>query len=284
MPPIKGRIPGDKRYTYNTLVKDTKEQLEAIEKHAVKYDRDGMKDKSVPALYKRIVAANIYLDSIELYCRMNELSLEVMNIKNDKALSDARKNIYQTIKLMESIIGSYIDTPLTENEEVLKSLKLLNPPRILHLLKKIEYTIVFLEHEEGENSKWKGALVDIYGKFAAITKNMIDFKEYAGRVFDPTYKYYDEIYQTLEFVKRVIDLAAKRFRDKYALLTSEAADMKKAIEYLNLLLRIHTILNEQEMVVDVKKRIEIWSNQLEIDMKKKEEEDKRARQAAMKKK
>ena len=277
MAQMKTRMPSDKRYTYNMMVKDTKEQLETIEKHALKYDREGMKEKSENAFYKRIVASNIYLDTIELYCRMNECSLEVMEIKNDKALSDARKNIFQTIKLLESIVGFYVDTTLTENIEMLESIKLMNPKRILHLMKKIEYAIVYLEYEEGENSKWKGALVDIYGKFAGITKNFINFKEYSGKMYEPSYAYYEEINELLRMVKRVIDTAAKKSRDKYALSTQAVADMKKSFEYLNLLVRIHIILNEQDMAQDVKKRIEVWNNQLEIDLKKKEEEAKKER-------
>jgi hypothetical protein len=281
MAQVKSRTPSDKRYTYNLMVNDTKEQVDTIEKNAAKYDREGMKEKDLNAMYKRIVAANIYLDTIELYCRMNECMQEVMETKNDKVLSDARKNIYQTLKLLESIVGNYIDTPLTENVEVMESLKLLTPTRLLHLVRKIEYAITYLEHEEGGDSKWKSALVDIYGKFAALTKNLINFREFNVKMYDPSYPYYDEVIELIGTVKRVINTAASKFRDKYALSTGQVADMKKAIEFLNLLVRIHIILNEQEMAQDVKKRIEVWSNQLEIDQKKKEEEDKRAKQAAM---
>ena len=46
--------------------------------------------------------------------------------------------------------------------------------------------------------------------------------------------------------------------------------MNKAIEYLRGLKRIHILFNESEEVQNIDKRIELWSQKFETDLKAKE--------------
>lgn len=239
-----------------------------------------MKDKEINSLYKRIGASNTYLESVNLFCKMNEYSIQIMDIKNDLYLTNARKNIYQAIKMIESIVGNFVDTSLTDNAEILEELNLLNPKRILYLLKKLEYSIALVEFSEGDNSKWKWNFVELYGKFATLGKNLINFREYANKMYDPSYSFYEEVNDLLRLLKRVIETAAQKYRTKYELSTMDMADMNKGIELLNLLVRIYIILNEQQFAQDTKKTIEKWKDKLELDLKKKEEELKKTKQAS----
>ncbi len=215
---------------------------------------------------------------------MNEYSVQIMDIKNDLYLSTSRKNIYQALKLFEMIFGTVVDSSLTENEEIIKQFSFFTPKRILHILKKFEYCIALVEYAEGENSKWKWTFVELYGKLAVLGKNIINFKEYINKMFDPTYEYYQEINEIITFEKRIIELSAQKYRTKYELSTRDIADMNKGIDLLNLLVRINIILNEQEIAQDNKKTIEKWKEKLELDIKKKEEDLKKAKQANLAKK
>ncbi len=276
------QIPKEKKDAYNSIVKDLKEQLEIVLKKAQKYEREGLRDSQLNSLYKRVAASNIYLDTVLLYCKMNEYSLQIMDIKNDLYLTNARKNIYQSIKMIESIVGHFVDTSLTDNAEILLKLNLLSPKRILHLAKKIEYSIALVELSEGENSKWKWNFVEMYSKYATLVKNLINFKDYVNKMYDPTIPYYEEINELIKLVKQAIDSAAQKYRTKYELSTMDVADMNKGIELLNLLIRIFIIFNEQQSAQDTKKTVEKWKDKLELDLKKKEEELKKTRQATQK--
>lgn len=268
------RIPKEKKEAYNLVVKEYKERLEATNNKAKKFEREGMANNNLAGYYKRIAAANVYFNTVGLYCEMNDKSVEIMNMKNDAYLTNARKNIYQAIKLIETIVGSQVDSSLTDNEEILSRMKLLNPRRILNLMKKIEYTIALVEFEEGENSKWKWNFVELYGKFAAICKNLTNFKGYAAKLNNPMVEYYEEINEILRIVKRSTDTAAQKYRMKYELGSMDVTDMSKSIDYMNMLVRIYIILNEVQQAQDAKKTIEKWKEKLEQDLKKKEESQK----------
>jgi hypothetical protein len=277
------RISKQKKDAYNLVVKEYKDRVELTMKKAKKFERDGMLSKDKPAFYKRIAAASVYLSTVGLYCEMSQKSVEIMNIKNDLYLGNARKNIYQALKLLESIFGVDVDSSLTENAETLDDLKILNPRRVLHLLKKIDYDIALVEYNEGENSRFKWTFVELYGRFAAISKNIVNFKQYANLMNNPMAPFYAEINDLLTLVKQASDTAAQKYRTKYELSTMDISDMQRAIDFMQLLVRIHVILNEQTFAQNAKKTIEKWKEKLEQDLKKKEEEAKKKNLAPPKK-
>lgn len=281
--PLK-QIPKAKKEAYNSIVKDLKEQADGIQKKAQQLEKESLRSKDLNSSYKKIASAIIYLDTVPIYCKMNEYSVQIMNIKNDLYLSTSRKNIYQAIKLLESIFGNVVDSSLTENEEIIKQFAHLNPKRILHLLKKFEYCIALVEFAEGENSKWKWTFVELYGKLGVLGKNMINFKEYVNKMYDPAYPFYEDINQIIIFEKNILEAAAQKYRTKYELSTRDITDMNKGIDLLNLLVRIYIILNEQEKAQETKKTQEKWKEKLELDLKKKEEEVKKQKLAGMQKK
>lgn len=274
------QIPKEKKEAYNAVVKDIKEQVDITEKRAQKLEREAMRDKELPSLYKRIAACSVFMDTVLLYCKMNEYSLQIMDIRNDLYLTNARKNIYQAIKMLETIVGVFVDTSLTDNADILARLTELTPKRLLHLLKKIEYSIALVEYAEGENSKWKWNFVEMYGKFAALTKNLINFKELVPKLYDPMYPYYQEVNELIALSKKAIEKGGQKYRTKYELSTRDVSDMNKGIDLLNLLVRIYIILNEQEIAQESKMTIEKWKSKLETDLRKKEEESKTAKRQA----
>lgn len=277
------RISKDKKQAYNSIVKDLKEQVDVTLKKAKKFEREAGASRTMENSYKKIASASIYLDTIDMYCKMNEYSVEIMGLKSDSHLTNARKSIYQAIRLLESIVGDEIDAPLNENQDILEKLEILTPPRLLHLLKKIEYSIIYVEHEEGDNSKWKWNFVEMYGKFAALCKNLVLFKKYVMIMNDPRVPYYQEANDLVQMVKVTLNNAAQKMRTKYEMSSREVNDMNKAINFLKALVRIHVILNENEFAQEAKKITEKWKEKLELDIKAKEEERKKAKTARNKK-
>jgi len=54
--------------------------------------------------------------------------------------------------------------------------------------------------------------------------------------------------------------------EKYELTNHSPEDMKKAIDFLRALKRIHILFKEHNEVQSVSKRIELWAQKLEADM------------------
>lgn len=269
------RISKEKKELYNSIVKEFKEQANITVKKAKKFEQDGRKGDDTNAFYKRIAAASAYLNTVGLYCEMNRKSVEIMSIKSELYLGNARKNIYQAIKILESVVGEDIDSSLTESSEILDKLTFLNPRRILNLMKKFDYTIALVEYAEGETSRFKWNFTELFGKASALCKNMINFKKYAHDSHDPRAKYYTEINDLLSLVKKTANDAANKYRNKYELSTRDISDMTRAIDFLNLLVRVHIVLNEQTSAQTAKKTIEKWKAKQEQDLKKKDEEAKK---------
>ncbi len=277
------RIPKAKKEAFNLVIKEYREKVDSTAKKAKRLEREGMLGTDVDAQYKKIAAASVYLNTVGLYCEMSAKSLEIMSMKNDAYLSNARKNTYQAIILLEKVLGTAIDSNLTETAEVLNQLPLMNPKRILNLLKKIEYCIALTEFEEGDNSKWKWNFVEMYGKTAVLSKNFTNFKDLAMKMYDPRAPFYQEINDLIQLVKTLVETAAKKFREKYELSTMDVQDMNRALDFMNLLVRIHIILNEQTFAQEAKKVIEKWKAKLEMDLKKKDEDAAKAKKKSMKK-
>ncbi len=270
------RVPKEKVEAFNAVVSDLKEQVDSILKKAKKFESEGVRNNTAEGYYKRIVAANLYLDSVNLYCKMNDYSVQIKEVKSDLYLTNARKNVYQAIKLLESIVSGHVDLGLTENADKLAMLSEMTPPRLLHLFKKIEFSIALVEREEGENSKVKWNFVEMYGNLAIVMKNFINFKVYAVGMNDPRVPYYTQIREMIQYCKEMLDKAAQKYRTKYELSTpQDSMDMNKAINLMEALMKVHNILGESEQMMEVKKTVEKWREKLEVDLKRREEEAKK---------
>lgn len=270
------RVPKEKVEAFNAVVTDLKDQVDAILKKAKKFESEGIRNNTIEGYYKRVIAANLYLDSVNLYCKMNDYSIQIKDVKSDLYLTNARKNVYQAIKLLESIVSGHIDLGLTENADKLASLSELTPPRLLHLFKKIEFSIALVEKEEGENSKVKWNFVEMYGNLAIVIKNFINFKVYATAMNDPRVPYYNEIRELIQYCKTMLEQGAQKYRTKYELSSpQDSMDMNKAINLMEALMKIHNILGENEQMGEVRKTVEKWREKLELDLKRREEEAKK---------
>jgi predicted nuclease with TOPRIM domain len=127
-----------------------------------------------------------------------------------------------------------------------------------------------VEDAYGQSSKWKWSFVEIKGRYAAVAKNLIDFKNIISKL-DPRIEGYRERVEHIELAKSLLSNAADSHREKYELSTQRIDDMHLAINYLSALKRIHILLNEAEKAEITKKKIEIWTNKMEGDIKKKKE-------------
>jgi len=254
----------------STYVKMTKSLLD-IEK---KLASESKKDTPEAALNK-LTLADEMLNLTSNYIAINGISQTILKSKNEEVLNDARKSLYKAIIYLEEAVTNYIDVPFSDYENKLNLLESFDENQRYQLIRKVGLAIDLLEHAYGDNSKWRWTFVEMEGRFATVSKNIMDLRhvmEYS--TFESPY--YDSTTYHLKLMKRLLSQSADRYREKYELSTGQIPDFKTGISYLGALRRLHVLLAESEDAESVKKKIAIWKTKLETDHKRQEDAKKRA--------
>jgi len=218
--------------------------------------------------------ADEMLNLASYYMAINGISQSVLKNKNEEALNDARKSLYKAVIYLEEVVSNAIDAPFSDYEEKLTAIVSFDPNQRYSLICKMGLAIDLLEHAYGDNSKWRWTFVEIEGRFAATAKNIIDLKNVYINA-SPGSEYYDSSVYHLRLIKKLLLQAADRYREKYELSTGQTLDFKTGINFLAALRRIHIILAENDESQEIKKKLSIWSQKLETDLKKQEEAKKK---------
>jgi len=225
------------------------------------------------AAFKRLSLAGEMLNLTSYYIAINGISQAVLKLRNEDALNEGRKSVYKSVIYLEQIVTSSVDAPYAEYEEGVKQIDALNAAKRYLLIRKMGLAIHLLENAYGENTKWKWSFVEIEGRFAAIAKNIIDLKNAVTNT-DPRSPNYEPTVYHLRMIKKVLNQAADRYREKYELSTNRIDDFKQGINFLNALKRIHIVMGDKDDMDTIKKKLEIWSAKLETDIKRNETQKK----------
>jgi len=254
----------------STYVKMTKTLLDVEKKLVI----ESKKDTPEAALVKLSLADEM-LNLTSNYMAINGISQAVLKSKNEEVLNDARKSLYKAIIYLEEAVSNYIDVPFSDYESKLNLLETFDENQRYQLIRKAGLAIDLLEYTYGDNSKWRWTFVEMEGRFATVSKNIMDLRhvmEYS--TFESPY--YDSTTYHLRLIKKLLSQSADRYREKYELSTGQIPDFKTGISYLGALRRLHVLLAESEDAENVKKKIAIWKAKLETDHKRQEEAKKRA--------
>ncbi len=262
------KVSAEAKKRYAEKIKEYKQKIESLQEKAkgllfvIKTNQNGVN-------YKKLNLANNNLNILSYYILMNELSESLLGIKNDAFLNEARKSYYKSLIYLEEILGTGVDVPFSDYEDRLETISAFDDKSRYKLVTKLGFSLDSVEESFGENSKWKWSFVELEGRYAAVTKNLIDMKTFIGKM-DPRIDGYTERMAHLNLAKKLLSRAADRYREKYELSTHHFDDMKRAIRYLGALRRMHIILSESAQMDVIKRKMEIWKNKMESDIKKAE--------------
>ncbi len=270
------KISLENKKKYNESIKGYRVHIEELEQSIKTFEKDILEKNEGFNNYRKFIIANQNLKIIDLFCEMSELSMSLIGIKNETYLNKARKKIYEVLIKVEEIISHHIDMPLTENEDALLSVDKIDPKRKIIFLDKIKQSIEKVITGFGENSKWKWSFVEMEGRYATITKNIINYKQCQASN-DPREPFYSELKKLIERAKDELQFASKRYREKYELTTREPEDIKKSILLLRALRRIHIMFSNPEAATHTKRTIELYTKQMEDGIQQKEREAKKKR-------
>lgn len=246
-----------KQYTevINSELKKEKESLAAIKK-----------DPSC-AVRKRFELAEQMCYIASLYNAINTASVKMLEVKNNDALNDARKILYKAIIYLEEMVTNVINavpSDLTEKMEAIAEVPL---EKRYFLVRKLGLIIQMIIDAFGDNSKWKWSFVELEGRFAVVTKNLFDFKNYIKVYFDPSAPDYENTVLYVRLMKTLLDKSANAYRDKYELSSRRIDDMQDAINMVFAQRQVCLSLNEAEDAEELKRKAGSWKEKMKADRK-----------------
>ncbi len=267
------KISSEEKLQFQTEIKELKNQINEIKSKIGKFERELKDDQYGLANYYLIAIANEYLNIVSINCNMSKVNEEFLGKKSDDFLNDARKSYFKALIELEKIVGDFVDTLLHENQDILETIKKMDPKRLLNLVNKLKDTLKEIMDGYGENTKYKWSFVDMEGRYVSIFKNLLNYKRLS--INDPRDPYFPENIQLLNMIKNFLRLCSEHLREKYMLGTKEVVDIKAAINFQEALRKISALLGTQEESETAKKTIESWKAMLEKEEKRKDEQRKR---------
>ncbi len=267
------KVSNEAKRRYYDKIKEYKSIVDKLAQHENSIQQI-MEQADEGQAYKRLTLADEGLNMVSYYLLMNQLSVSLLGIKNEGFLNNARKACYKSIIYLEDVVTSYIDVPYSEYEEYLDEIADFDYQQRWDLLSKLGFAIDSLMDSYGSNSKWKWSFVELEGRFATISKNMLNLKQLIVNL-DPRAEGYKVYKAHMAMVKRLLEEAANNYRQKYELSTLRIDDFKLAIRYLAALRRLHILLGETDESEVIKKKIDVWKSKMEADSKSQEKSKKR---------
>jgi hypothetical protein len=264
-----GKITQEQRNRYFEKVKEHRKTIEAgLAKEKTLLEL--LAKDETGAGYKRLKLANDALDLCSWYMLVNTLSVSLLGIKNEDYLLEARKTLVRAIKYLEDTVSPYLDVPFSDYEAKLDEIKDFDAEGRFRLLRKLGFAVQSLDDAFGENSKYSASFIEVWGKVAAVGKNLIDLRT-AVPDMDFSSPVRETVMSHVSLVKQLFQRSADKYREQYELYTHKVQDFRAAVIYLQALRRMHIVLSERDEAETLKRKVEIWSTKLEADLKKAEE-------------
>ncbi len=269
------KVSEEAKTRYFERIKEYKKTIEQIYLREKNLEKLASEDVNGAAA-KRIIIADENMNLVSYFVLMNDLSLSLLGVKNENFLNEARKCCYKSIISLEEAVTPFVDVPFSDYEEKLAALEGLDDAKRYELIRKLGFAIQSVEDSFGENSKWKWSFVELEARFATVSKNLLNLKTLVAGL-DPRVPGYEIRLAHMNLAKRLLQLSADRYREKYELSTHRIDDFKQAIGYLGALKRIHMLVGEQKDAELVKKKMEVWQAKMEKDDQSKEQKNKEER-------
>jgi hypothetical protein len=266
------KITSEERHHYQEKIKpfrDTIVEIGAREKSLLSVIQKDPRNSA----FKRLALVEEMLNLASYHIIISLVSQSRLKVKEENALNDARKALYNSVIYLEEVVSNYVDAPYSDYEEKLAEIASMDAARRYLMVRKMGLAIRLLEDAYGDNTKWKWSFVELEGRFAAAAKNVIDLKNAVANT-DPRSPNYEPTVYHLRMIKKLLMQAADRYREKYELSTNRVDDFKQGINFLSALKRIHILMGDREDAETVKKKLEIWSAKLETDIKRMETQKK----------
>ena len=208
----------------------------------------------------------IYLATVQM--SINNISVEMLEVKNNDILNDARKSLYKAIIYLEDVVSNTVDCPYSDIESKILPIKEVSITRRLDIIRKLGLALDLLVDAFGENSKWKESFVEMRGRHAVVAKNLVDMKQAVKDYFDHNSPVYEDTILYVRLIRELLSKCANDYRDRYELASKRVDDMRMAVNLLIALRRIAMVMNDSEESENIRKKALAWKTKMESDEKK----------------
>jgi hypothetical protein len=266
------KVSEDARKKYLETIQEYKKTIEDIENRE-KLILQVMDKDVTGAEYKKIRLAEENLNLLSYYVLMNNLSNSLLGVKNEGYLNEARKLCYKVIIYMEQVVTGTIDGPWSDYEDKVALISSFDFQDRWRLISKMGLAIQLVLSGYGDNTKWKWAFVELEARYATVVKNLLNLKTLFSDM-DPNAEGYDIKMAHLTLARKLLDQSANRYREKYELSTLRFDDFRLAIKYLGAQRYLALAVNRGQEADNIKKKMDIWQQKLDNDLKRKDIADK----------
>ena len=255
------------RKDLNESIRPIKEQINGL----IKKDKDesfALRNQKEGVELKKIALAEqmIYLATVQM--SINNISVEMLEVKNNDILNDARKSLYKAIIYLEDVVSNTVDCPYSDIESKILPIKEVSITRRLDIIRKLGLALDLLVDAFGENSKWKESFVEMRGRHAVVAKNLVDMKQAVKDYFDHNSPVYEDTILYVRLIRELLSKCANDYRDRYELASKRVDDMRMAVNLLIALRRIAMVMNDSEESENIRKKALAWKTKMESDEKK----------------
>lgn len=218
--------------------------------------------------YKKVVLSELNISMSTVYIAMNNLSVEVLDTKNNDMLNEARKILYKAIIYLEEVVTNGIDVQFSELDDRLALIADLTFNQRYEHIRRLGLAIRLLVDAYGENTKWKWAFVELQGRFTTVAKNLVDWKKATKDYMDSQSADYDNTVYYIRRIKKMLDQSGTQYRDRYELSTHRLDDIRLAINYVLAERRICNVTGDKDTGEELKTKALVWKEKLSHDKKK----------------
>ena len=221
------------REEFNIRIRSIKEQINGLinkdktESLALKGMKEGSEVKKI-ALAEQM----IYLATIQI--SINSISVEMLEVKNNDILNDARKSLYKAVIYLEEIVSNTVDCPYSD----------------------IEARVACISE------------VSITRRLAVVAKNFVDMKQAVKDYFDYNSPVHEDTIHYVRLIRELLSKCATDYRDRYELASRRVDDMRTAVNLLIALRRIAMVMSDSNESENIRKKALAWKTKMEDDMKK----------------
>ena len=252
---------------FNERIAEEKSKISEFEKEISALKKAIISNKKLKSFFHLGSAAQ-QIQIINLQIEMSNISEQMLQVKNNSYLDNARKIIYKVFAEIENVVRGEVDEPIDFNRDELDKIAPFTPKQRLNLYKHLRTLIERLIAAYGQNTKWIWSFPELYSKSAILGMNMVDFREVQAKR-DPREEFFYDRKEMTEMLKEDLFDASNRYRDKFEISTKSTNDMVMAIRLLEALKRVAAATKDDAVGAKAKTGIDSYKARLEADKEEK---------------
>jgi hypothetical protein len=239
---------------FKQQVEQHKNIIQQIDKEILSL-KDSLADEETNKYEVFLKVVDKELTIASYYIVMNSLSVQLLGLKNDTYLNEARKSTLRAVLYGERIASDVKSGPFKDYEENLISIQYINPKDRWSMIRKYGFTIDSIKEAYGKKSRFADFIVELEARFYVIAKNLIDFRRW--NIFDPTTPYYHEMRKIIDITAAGLNETAEKYRYFYE-QSRIKEDFQRAYGQLGALARLYSYSSQNDKYEDVKTKMKVW--------------------------